>query len=172
MPARRSDAGSVSAITNSAPTRAARPCARAASGQAAAEPAITLMKSRRRIAFPKAGTTLIETHYSRDLRSTEWDLGPVCIAATAKRECLLWVKSRQQRRVYQCPLVPLKADFGWRISCAQIPIAVRLPSTTFPIPACRALFLQIRRNRLLPQVECETCQSPHSSVLAGFPTSQ
>src|SRR5262249_50784164 len=29
-------------------------CARAASGQVAAEPTITLMKSRRRIAFPKA----------------------------------------------------------------------------------------------------------------------
>src|SRR5262249_26018193 len=32
-------------------------CARTASGQAAADPAITLMKSRRRIAFTKAGTT-------------------------------------------------------------------------------------------------------------------
>ena len=36
-------------------------CAPAASGQAAADPAITLMKSRRRIAFPKAGTTPIGT---------------------------------------------------------------------------------------------------------------
>src|SRR6516164_5052835 len=32
-------------------------CARALSGQAAADPAIPLMKSRRRIAFTKAGTT-------------------------------------------------------------------------------------------------------------------
>src|SRR6516162_5250552 len=32
-------------------------CARAASGQAAADPAIALMKSRRRIALPEAGTT-------------------------------------------------------------------------------------------------------------------
>jgi hypothetical protein len=32
-------------------------CARAASSQAAADPAITVMKSRRRIALPKAGTT-------------------------------------------------------------------------------------------------------------------
>jgi hypothetical protein len=32
-------------------------CARAASGQAMADPALTLMKSRRRIAFTKAGTT-------------------------------------------------------------------------------------------------------------------
>jgi hypothetical protein len=34
-----------------------RCCARAASGQTAADQAITLMKSRRRIAFTKAGTT-------------------------------------------------------------------------------------------------------------------
>ena len=32
-------------------------CARAVSGHAAADPTITLMKSRRRIAFTKAGTT-------------------------------------------------------------------------------------------------------------------
>jgi hypothetical protein len=32
-------------------------CALAVSGQAAADPAITLMKSRRRIALPEAGTT-------------------------------------------------------------------------------------------------------------------
>ena len=54
----------------------------------------------------------------------------------------------------------------------SILIAVQWPSRLFPVLACRALFLQIRRNRLLPQVERETCQSPHSSVLAGPPTSQ
>jgi hypothetical protein len=36
-------------------------CARAASGQAAPEPTITLMKSRRRIAFTEAGTTPTRT---------------------------------------------------------------------------------------------------------------
>src|SRR5262249_30474489 len=36
-------------------------CACAVSGHAAADPAITLMKSRRRIAFPKAGTAPIRT---------------------------------------------------------------------------------------------------------------
>jgi hypothetical protein len=36
-------------------------CAPAASGQAAADPTITLMKSRRRIAFPKAETAPIRT---------------------------------------------------------------------------------------------------------------
>jgi len=42
--------------------------ARAPSGQASADPAITLMKSRRRIAFTKAGTT----PYSRVLRPAKW----------------------------------------------------------------------------------------------------
>src|SRR5262249_43901777 len=51
-------------------------------------------------------------------------------------------------------------------------IAVQWPSLSVPVLACRAPFLQIRRNRLLPQVERETCESPHSSVLAGPPTSQ
>jgi hypothetical protein len=36
-------------------------CARATSGHAVVEPAIPFMKSRRRIAFPKAGTSLIRT---------------------------------------------------------------------------------------------------------------
>jgi hypothetical protein len=36
-------------------------CARALSGHTAADPLIILKKSRRRIAFPKAGTTLIRT---------------------------------------------------------------------------------------------------------------
>src|SRR5215469_1333383 len=48
-------------------------------------------------------------------------------------------------------------------------IAVQWPSLSVPVLACRAPFLQIRRNRLLPQVERETCESPHSSVLAGPP---
>src|SRR5262245_35337678 len=51
-------------------------------------------------------------------------------------------------------------------------IAVQWPSLSVPVLACRALFLQIRRNRLLPQVEREICQSPHSSVMAGSPTNQ
>ena len=51
-------------------------------------------------------------------------------------------------------------------------IAVQWPSMTFLVPACRAPFLQIQRNQLLPQVERETYQSPLSSMLAGRPTSQ
>src|SRR5262245_35572267 len=49
-------------------------CARAASGQRAADPAITLKKSRRRIAFTKGlGLRRLSLmHYSRNLRSAEW----------------------------------------------------------------------------------------------------
>src|SRR6516225_1858057 len=47
-------------------------CACAASGHVAAEPATTLMKSRRRIAFPRLRTTLLRLDYSRVLRSAEW----------------------------------------------------------------------------------------------------
>ena len=47
-------------------------CACAATGHATADPAVNLMKSRRRIAFTKAGTTPNRTDYSRDLRPAEW----------------------------------------------------------------------------------------------------
>src|SRR5215813_2271953 len=50
-------------------------------------------------------------------------------------------------------------------------IAVQWPSLPVPVLACRALFLQIRRNRLLPQVGYETARSLLSSAAAGLPTS-
>src|SRR5262249_41333677 len=46
-------------------------CACVASGQTAADPAITLMKSRRRMAFPRLGLRRLGRDYSRVLRSTE-----------------------------------------------------------------------------------------------------
>src|SRR5262249_46253400 len=46
-------------------------CACVASGQTAADPAITLMKSRRRMAFPRLGLCRLGRDYSRVLRSTE-----------------------------------------------------------------------------------------------------
>jgi len=65
-----------------------------------------------------------------------------------------------------------QADPGILQLLAERLIAVQWPSLSVPVLACRALFLQIRRNRLLPQVEREICQSPHSSVLAASPTNQ
>src|SRR5262245_46007173 len=50
-------------------------------------------------------------------------------------------------------------------------IAVQWPSLSVPGLACRALFLQIRRNRLLPQVGSETARSLLSSAAADLPTS-
>src|SRR5215470_6709613 len=53
-------------------------CAREARGQTIAEPAIPLMKSRRRIAFPTAGYCAdFGCDYSRDLRAAKW--GPTVI---------------------------------------------------------------------------------------------
>src|SRR6516225_3522804 len=60
------------------PTRRIRSgcCARAASGHEVADPAIALMKSRRRIAFLKAydHANCIDD-YSRDLRLAKWGSG-------------------------------------------------------------------------------------------------
>src|SRR5215469_18903806 len=53
-------------------------CAREARGQTIAEPAIPLMKSRRRIAFPTAGSCAdFGCDYSRVLRPAKW--GPTVI---------------------------------------------------------------------------------------------
>ena len=50
-------------------------CARAVSGHTAADPAITVMKSRRRIAFPKAGTTPIKTRLQQGFAIDEMGFG-------------------------------------------------------------------------------------------------
>jgi hypothetical protein len=47
-------------------------CARAASGHPAADTAITLMKSRRRIAFPEAKDYANSPDYIRDLPLAKW----------------------------------------------------------------------------------------------------
>ena len=50
-------------------------CERAANGHVMAEPAITVMKSRRRIAFPKAGTTPIKTRLQQGFAIDEMGFG-------------------------------------------------------------------------------------------------
>jgi len=50
-------------------------CARTASGHAAADPATTLMKSRRRITTPKGQEPPVAADYSRDLRPAKWGQG-------------------------------------------------------------------------------------------------
>src|SRR6516165_10991710 len=66
----------------------------AANGQAAAELAIPFMKSRRRIALPKAGTKPIRTRLQQGFATREMGSG--------------WVKSRHWGRCDRCPLYPQK----------------------------------------------------------------
>src|SRR5215831_19655076 len=69
--------GSSAATFISTPIRRMRSacCARATSGQAAAEPAITFMKSRRRITSPRVleCADFCLHDYNRDLRPAEWE---------------------------------------------------------------------------------------------------
>ena len=65
-----------------------------------------------------------------------------------------------------------QAWHGHRAVLQLILTAARWPSTTLPVLTYRALFLRIRRNRSLPQVEYETRRSPLSLMLADHPTSQ
>ena len=73
----------------------------AANGQAAAELAIPFMKSRRRIALPKAGTKPIRTRLQQGFATREMGSG--------------WVKSRHWGRcdhVRSMSALPPKADIG------------------------------------------------------------
>src|SRR6516162_5261873 len=106
-------AGSLSGQPISTPISRIRSpcCACAASGQKEAEPATTLMKSRRRIAFLEAwdhaGCVITAGIY--DWRNGLQ--GSVCTAAIPSRRCPLWVKSRHQGISNQCPLYPRKRTF-------------------------------------------------------------
>src|SRR5262245_18921789 len=86
------------------------PCARAAIGYAAAEPATTLMKSRRLIACAKAKTT--PTSASMQLiKSENFDQRngvqrPICVAENLGGACPLWVTSGHMRRKSPCRFTP------------------------------------------------------------------
>ena len=86
-------------------------CARAASGQAAAEPAITFMKSRRRITSPKGSGArrLLPTKDAITAGIYDRRNGgqkSFCVATTLSAECPLWVISRHSVRSRPCPLYP------------------------------------------------------------------
>ena len=94
-------------------------CARETSGHAAADPATTLIKSRRRIAFPEAqdhAKTLQITAGICDRRNGVQR--SFCGATDFSPACPLWVKSEHQRSFRQCPLYPRKrtSDSGPRIT--------------------------------------------------------
>ena len=84
-------------------------CARTPSGQLAAEPTITLMKSRRRIGLPKAGTTPIRTRLQQGFATGGMGFrGQFGGYQSLSRQCPLWVKSRHCPPTSQCPLYPRK----------------------------------------------------------------
>jgi hypothetical protein len=68
-------------------------CPRAASGHAAADTAITLMKSRRRIAFPKAGTTPIKTRLQQGFATGEMGFDCHFAWQQSSGPNVFWVKS-------------------------------------------------------------------------------
>jgi hypothetical protein len=76
--------------------------------QVAAEPTITLMKSRRRIALPKAGTTPTRTRLQQGFATGEMGFRGHCKAAILNRSCPLWVKSGYDGANLRCPLSPPK----------------------------------------------------------------
>ena len=75
-------------------------CARAATGHVAAPPT-SVMKSRRRIAFTKAGTTLNRTITAGICNRRNGVQRLVCTAAILNCSCPLWARSGHPRGPYR-----------------------------------------------------------------------
>ena len=92
-------------------------CPRAASGHAVAEPTIPLMKSRRRIAAPKAQACAdyaLECDYSRDLRLAEWG-APVILRGNNPQDRMSALGQKQTLQgILLMSALPPKADITAR----------------------------------------------------------
>jgi hypothetical protein len=109
--------GSLSACIMSTPIRRCVCCPRAASGHAAAEPTIPLIKLRVALPSPRLGITPTSALQSRSLQQGnaigEIGLnGLFCAAAILSRSCLLRVKSRALAS--RACLLPPAADISPR----------------------------------------------------------
>ena len=85
------------------------------SGKAVAEPAIPLMKSRRRIAgsLPRyADDGFQRRDYSRDLRSAEWGSMINLRCKSLRHRCPLWVRSGHGAIMRRMSALPPKADIA------------------------------------------------------------
>src|SRR5262249_51699088 len=84
----------------------------AINGHVTADPTITLMISRRRIAFPEAQDHVNRTvrlrEQSRKFGLTEWGATMFCAAKEPTGRCPLWVIFDQFRPTARCPLFPRK----------------------------------------------------------------
>src|SRR5215469_12765404 len=89
-------------------------CGYAASGQTAADPAITLMKSRRRIAFSKAQDCADFGHYSRDLRQAKWGSGSSLHGSNLEPLMSALGQKRTSEHFRSMSALPPKADIGTR----------------------------------------------------------
>src|SRR5215469_6960388 len=87
-------------------------CARAANGHAAAEPTIPLMKSRRRIAFPRLGLRRIGRDYSRDLRSTKWGSGIKLHSSNSEPPMSALGQKRTLKGIHPMSALPPKVDIA------------------------------------------------------------
>src|SRR5215469_9163227 len=106
-------------------------CARAANGHAAAEPTIPLMKSRRRIAFPRLGLRRIGRDYSRDLRSTKWGSGIKLHSSNSEPPMSALGQKQTSRHLQPMSALPPKADIAKAIGHVRfVPISEQVQSPT------------------------------------------
>jgi len=106
------------------------------SGKAVAQPAIPLMKSRRRIAgsLPRyADDGFQRRDYSRDLRSAEWGSMINLRCKSLRHRCPLWVRSGHGAIKLRCPLYPPKQTL---LTVTGMSVWLSLPE-----PHCRGRYL-------------------------------
>src|SRR6516225_2037304 len=96
------------------PTRRIRSgcCARAASGHEVADPAITLMKSRRRIAFTKAGTTPNRTRLQQGFTTGEMGFRVRLHGSNPEPPMSALGQKRTSAHVQAMSALPPKADIS------------------------------------------------------------
>src|SRR5262249_48765861 len=85
-------------------------CARTANGQILAEPATTLMKSRRRMAPQGLRSTPIPADYSRDLQPAKWGLGVRLHGSNPEPLMSALGQKRTFKRLRLMSALPPKAD--------------------------------------------------------------
>src|SRR5215472_3303619 len=88
-------------------------CACAASGQAAAEPAIPFMRSRRRTASPTPPDCIdLRCDYSRNLRPAKWDLGVSLHSSNPEPLMSALGQKQTSQHILLMSALRLKADIG------------------------------------------------------------
>jgi len=137
-------------------------CARAASGDIAAAVPINVMKSRRRIAFPKLGICdAPECNYSKILRRGEWASGIILRENNSEPPMSALGQKRHFHGVGPMSAMQPKADIGWSASALQPNGLLRWRGAIVKLP--RPSVVTVQKLKRQPLGSLATCHSRNKS---------